>query len=156
MFPHPQIVLHLTPPLYFNSPEYHRSLLFWPQLTFPWPGAHIAFSLKGNWIFAPRSLPFILFYVLHFACCSPLILHTSWKHLFQVSPSKGNGENKCTLEAWARPSRANKSRFLLGSPGGASPSVSVLRRCCGHEARCDPDTCWSTRQQPSSGYSIPV
>lgn len=60
-------------------------------------------------------LPFILFYVLHFGCCSPLIPHTSQRHLFQVSASKGTGENKCVLRRRVRGHlRANRSRFLLG------------------------------------------
>lgn len=41
--------LFYTSRLYFTySPAYLRSLLFWPRLMFPWPGAHIVFSLKGN------------------------------------------------------------------------------------------------------------
>lgn len=75
-------------------------------------------------------LPFILFYVLHFGCCSPLIPHTSQRHLFQVSASKGTGENKCVLRRPERGHlRANQSRFLLGGPGGARSLVTALW-CC--------------------------
>lgn len=75
-------------------------------------------------------LPFILFYVLDFGCCSPLIPHTSQRHLFQVSASKGTGENKCVLRRPERGHlRANQSRFLLGGPGGARSLVTALW-CC--------------------------
>lgn len=76
-------------------------------------------------------LSFILFYVLHFGRCGPLIPHTSQRHLFQDSASKGTGENKCVLRRPKRGHlRANQSRFLLGGPGGARSLVAALW-CCG-------------------------
>lgn len=54
---------------------------------------------ESEYISAPTVLPLILFYVLHFGCCSPFIPHASQSRLFQVSASKGTGENKCVLRS---------------------------------------------------------
>lgn len=99
LFLRPKILLsqHLTPSLDSGSPAYQSSpFFFWQLLTFTQPAAHPVFLLKGSYL-CTTVLAFTLFYVLHFGRCSPLILHTLCKHVFQVSPSKGTVENKCVL-----------------------------------------------------------
>lgn len=117
---------------------------------------------KSN--FCSTVLPFILFSVLHFGCCSPFIPHTFQSHLFQVSASKGTGDKNCVLRSAAI--GANQSRFLLGASGGARSLVAALW-CCwdatpdvtqtpvgAQGSRCDVATVYRSKQTVYHSRSI--